>query len=175
MGQWRFHIVMECLPIVLQLSLLLLGCALYSYLWSTNPIAANVVLAVTAFRVAFYVFVTVGMRALVRTCCCTCSRSEVSRWISWYPEIATLLAYLRPSWPQHPCIYGIQPGNHPRSLTSHKKSRPDRFISPLSRRSHRCIADKLTWAAGEGPKNPLHFRLLALEIFTLTGMWLDPG
>jgi len=60
MEQWRFHIVMECLPIMLQLSLLLLGCALSSYLWSINPIAAYVVLAVTAFGVVFYVFVTVA-------------------------------------------------------------------------------------------------------------------
>jgi hypothetical protein len=60
MEQWHFHVVMESLPIMLQLALLLLGCALSSHLWSVNRIVASVVIAVTAFGLIFYAFVTVA-------------------------------------------------------------------------------------------------------------------
>jgi hypothetical protein len=37
------------------------------------------------------------------------------------------------------------------------------------------LVHTLTWAAEKDPKSPLHFRTLALEVFTLVGgMWLDP-
>jgi len=37
------------------------------------------------------------------------------------------------------------------------------------------LIQTLTWAAGKNLKNPLHFRPLALEIFTfIGGMWFDP-
>lgn len=57
---WRFHIVMESLPVMLQLALLLFGCALSSYLLSLNRAVGIVVLAVTLFGAAFYAFITVA-------------------------------------------------------------------------------------------------------------------
>ena len=46
---WYFYHVMESLPLMLQGSLLLLGCALSRYLWETDITIASVVLSVTSF------------------------------------------------------------------------------------------------------------------------------
>jgi hypothetical protein len=58
--RWHFHIVMESLPIMLQLALLLLGSALSSYLWSLNRAVAVVVLSFTLSGLIFYVFITIA-------------------------------------------------------------------------------------------------------------------
>jgi len=50
---WNFYQVMESLPVILQLSFLLLGCALSRYLWEIYVIVARIVLGVTVFGVIF--------------------------------------------------------------------------------------------------------------------------
>ena len=57
---WYFHHVMESLPLMLQASLLLLGCALSRYLWEANTVVASVVLSVTSFGVIFYLFILIA-------------------------------------------------------------------------------------------------------------------
>lgn len=57
---WRFDQVMEWLPLMLQISLLLLGCALSIYLWSTSITIAAVVLGGTTFGVIIYTFFAVA-------------------------------------------------------------------------------------------------------------------
>ena len=57
---WYFDYVMESLPLMLQVALLLLGCALSRYLWGINVTIASVVLGVTVFGVIFYAFVVVA-------------------------------------------------------------------------------------------------------------------
>ena len=57
---WYFDHVLESLPLMLQFALLLLGSALSLYLWEIDMTVACVVLGVTAFGVAFYVFVIVA-------------------------------------------------------------------------------------------------------------------
>ena len=57
---WYFDHVMEALPLMLQVALLLLGCALSRYLWEINITVASVVLAVTSFGLIFYIFVVVA-------------------------------------------------------------------------------------------------------------------
>ena len=57
---WCFDYVMESLPLMLQFALLLLGCALSRYLWDINATIARVVVGVTGFGVAFYIFVIVA-------------------------------------------------------------------------------------------------------------------
>jgi len=54
--KWRFHLTIESLPVMLQLALLLLGCALSLYLWTISRAAAGVTIAVTLFGVTLYVF-----------------------------------------------------------------------------------------------------------------------
>ena len=57
---WYFDYVMESLSLMLQVALLLLGCALSRYLWGMDVTVACVVLGATAFGVIFYVFVVVA-------------------------------------------------------------------------------------------------------------------
>jgi hypothetical protein len=57
---WYFDYVMEALPLMLQVALLLLGCALSRYLWEIDITVASVVLGVTLFGIVFCVFVVVA-------------------------------------------------------------------------------------------------------------------
>jgi hypothetical protein len=57
---WYFYHVMEALPLMLQVALLLLGCALSRYLWEIDITVASVVLAVTSFGLIFYILVVVA-------------------------------------------------------------------------------------------------------------------
>jgi hypothetical protein len=57
---WYFDHVMESLPLMLQASLLFLCAALTLYLQSRNAIIALVVLCITSFGVAFYLFIAVA-------------------------------------------------------------------------------------------------------------------
>ena len=56
---WYFDYVMESLPLMLQIALLLLGCALSWYLWEINTTVASVVLGVTSAGVISYMSIVV--------------------------------------------------------------------------------------------------------------------
>jgi len=56
---WYFDYMMEALPLMLQLALLLLGCALSRYLWEIDTTIASVVLGVTVFGITFYTFIVI--------------------------------------------------------------------------------------------------------------------
>ena len=56
---WYFDYVLESLPLMLQVALLLLGCALSRYLWEINTTVASVVLGVTSAGVISYMFIVV--------------------------------------------------------------------------------------------------------------------
>ena len=58
--KWRFHLAIESLPVMLQVSSLLLGCALSQYLWTISRTVAGVVVAVTLFGLTSYVFLTLA-------------------------------------------------------------------------------------------------------------------
>ena len=58
--RWHFHLTIECLPVMLQSALLLLGCALSRYLWTISRIVAGIILAFTLFGVASYIFFTLA-------------------------------------------------------------------------------------------------------------------
>jgi hypothetical protein len=57
---WYFDTVMESLPLMLQVSLLLLGCALSLYLWGIDSIIASVVISITSIGVTVYLFITIA-------------------------------------------------------------------------------------------------------------------
>ena len=57
---WYFDHFMEALPLMLQVALLLLGCALSRYLWGFNTTVTSVVVGVTSFGVLFYIFIVVA-------------------------------------------------------------------------------------------------------------------
>jgi len=58
--KWHFHLAIESLQVMLQLALLLLGCALSRYLWTISRTVAGVVVAVTIFGVSLYVLLTLA-------------------------------------------------------------------------------------------------------------------
>ena len=57
MSTWRFDVVMEILPMMLQAALLLLGYALYAYLSTIDSLVSWVIAAFTASGVLFYVLI----------------------------------------------------------------------------------------------------------------------
>jgi len=58
--KWHFHLVIESLPVMLQLALLLLGCALSRYLWTISRTVAGVLVAMTLFGFTSYIFFTLA-------------------------------------------------------------------------------------------------------------------
>ena len=58
--KWHFHLVIESLPIMLQLAVLLLGCALSRYLWIISRTIAGIILAITLLGVAIYIILTLA-------------------------------------------------------------------------------------------------------------------
>ena len=54
---WKFHIVMELLPLILQCALVLLGFALSRYLWEVNRSVSSVVIGFTSFGFLFYLLI----------------------------------------------------------------------------------------------------------------------
>ena len=54
---WRFGLVMECLPLLLQAALLLLGYALSNYLFFVNRAVASVLIGFTTFGLLFYLLI----------------------------------------------------------------------------------------------------------------------
>ena len=58
--RWYFRLVIESLPVILQLALLLLGCALSRHLWTISRAVAGIIIAFTLFGIISYVFFTVA-------------------------------------------------------------------------------------------------------------------
>ena len=58
--RWHFHILMESLPVALQLALLLLGCGLSQYTWVVNQTVASTIISVTGFGILFYIAIVVA-------------------------------------------------------------------------------------------------------------------
>ena len=58
--KWKLHVVMEALPVLLQISLLLFTIGLVVYLWDIDVSAAGVILTVTCIGFVVYIFITVA-------------------------------------------------------------------------------------------------------------------
>ena len=57
---WHFHVVIEGLPVMLQLALLLFGCALSRHLWAISRTVAGVAIAATLLGVIAYIAFTLA-------------------------------------------------------------------------------------------------------------------
>ena len=55
---WKFRVVMEALPLILQCALVLLGFALSRYLWEVNRSVSSVVIGFSCFGFLFYLLIT---------------------------------------------------------------------------------------------------------------------
>ena len=60
---WYFNNVMESLPLMLQVALLLLSCALSRYLWEISMTVASIVIGITSFGVLSYLFIVIAATA----------------------------------------------------------------------------------------------------------------
>lgn len=58
--RWHFHVLMESLPVALQLALLLLGCGLSQYMWTLNQTIACTIIGVTGFGILFYIAIVIA-------------------------------------------------------------------------------------------------------------------
>ena len=58
--RWHFHVLMESLPVALQLALLLLGCGLSQYMWTINQTIAGTIIGVTGFGILLYISIVVA-------------------------------------------------------------------------------------------------------------------
>ena len=84
---WYFNSVMESLPLMLQVALLLLGCALSRYLWEISIIIASVVLGVSSFGVLFYIFIIIA-GAVSEGCPYQTPGSQAIRYLA--PKVLTI-------------------------------------------------------------------------------------
>ena len=58
--RWHFYLAIESVPVMLQFALLLLGCALSRYLWTTSHAVAGVIIGVMLIGITSYVFLTLA-------------------------------------------------------------------------------------------------------------------
>ena len=58
--KWPLHLFVESLPVMLQVSLLLLACGLCRQMWSINTSVAYVLITLTAFGILFYLGIVVA-------------------------------------------------------------------------------------------------------------------
>ena len=58
--EWRFHLIIESLPVMLQIAMLLLGCAMARYLWAISRTVAYVIVFFAAFGVTSYISFTIA-------------------------------------------------------------------------------------------------------------------
>ena len=101
---WYFDHVMESLPLMLQLALLLLGCALSLYLWGIDTTVALVVLGVTSFGVASYIFFVLAGTASA-SCPYQTPGAQILRHILPLTQSvlhSTFSSVVKGSW----CLYG---------------------------------------------------------------------
>jgi len=77
---WYFNHVIGSFPLMLQIALLLLGCALSRYLWEIDTVVASVVLGVTSFGVLFYIIIVVA-GAVSESCPYRTPGSSIIRYI----------------------------------------------------------------------------------------------
>jgi Family of unknown function (DUF6535) len=55
--KWKFYVIMEGMPMMLQSGLLLLGIALSRYMWGFSRTVASAIIGVTSFGILFYTFI----------------------------------------------------------------------------------------------------------------------
>jgi len=89
--KWKLELVMEFLPVVLQLALLLFAAALVVYLWDLNATVPGVVLGVTLFGTAFYACIII--LAIIYSDCpfqtpLSARLQNLALWVGGLPALA---------------------------------------------------------------------------------------
>ncbi|KAJ6599822.1 hypothetical protein DFH09DRAFT_1128886, partial [Mycena vulgaris] len=60
MRRWKFDVILQLFPLLLQLSLLLFAVALSVYLWTIHPSIAIIVISLTSCGVGTYTFLLIS-------------------------------------------------------------------------------------------------------------------
>ena len=106
--EWHFQLAIESLPVMLQLALLLLGCALTLHLWTVSRTVAGVILAFTLSGITSYTFFTL-VATFHYNCPYQTPASIIVRTI--YPSLArsdfSLARSLRPLTSSLPSTKGL--------------------------------------------------------------------
>ena len=123
---WRFGQVMDWLPLMLQIALLLLGCALSIYLWSTNITIASVVLGATTFGVIIYTFIVVA--------------GAVSISCPYQTPAAQVLRSLWRNLPDRSAFLTAKPAKTPRSPETQQSSQVQALDGEVSALDFGCIS-----------------------------------
>ena len=58
--KWPFHSFVESLPLMLQVSLLLLACGLCRHMWSINALVARTLISLTGLGITFYIAIVIA-------------------------------------------------------------------------------------------------------------------
>ena len=93
--RWYFNHVLESLPLMLQVALLLLGCALSRYLWEINTAIASVVVGVTSFGVLFYL--------------CIIAAGVISNGCPYQTPWTSIIRHLLHLFVKHSVLYAVVP------------------------------------------------------------------
>ena len=127
---WRFDLVMECLPLMLQAALFLLGYALSSYLSFVNETVASIVVGFTTFGLLFY-FLVVSVGTFSYNC-------------PFQTPLSLILRYLVHFDDGHKEYLG-RPGKWLGRTQSQKKSPRLEFIAAIADQSSPLFDEKTDW------------------------------
>ena len=105
---WYFDHVMEALPLMLQFSLLLLGCALSRHIWEIDTTVASVILGVTAFGLICYNFI-VAVGTVSVSCPYQTPGAHILHYL-WQQVLRPKFFVPKNSTVQHPSTY-LDPGH----------------------------------------------------------------
>jgi len=117
MVTWRFNLVMECLPLMLQAALFLLGYALSEYLYFINKTIASIAIGFTTFGLLFYLLIV--------------SAATLSYNCPFQTPLSLILRYLIRFDNKHK-KYLERSGKWLRCIFSQKKNRPRQGSRPGS-------------------------------------------
>ena len=111
--KWQFHLVLEALPVMLQVALLLLACGLWRYMASINTPVAVVLITLTGIGGLFYLVIAVS-GALSYACPFQTPASTALR-ILWKKVVSPISSVIRRF--KQAIVYRSQRHGHPQSPT----------------------------------------------------------
>ena len=105
MTTWYFNVLMESLPFMLQVALLLLGCALSRYLWGLQRTVSGVVIGITSLGILLYLIIVVA-GSLYTSCPYQTPASQVIHRI-WERHLPSSIAGLPTTFQHLTDLYGL--------------------------------------------------------------------
>jgi len=111
--KWPFHSFVESLPLMLQVSLLLLACGLCRHMWTINTPVACTLISITGLGVVFYIGIVIaGMSSYACPFQTPASVALRGPWKKVRPEIVPYIVHFKRvlSWTHRTWKQKVQPG-----------------------------------------------------------------